>query len=94
MLRDTLSRKTLIVLAAVAMMAGLVGTLWAQANTAGPDRAKQEESGYLDPFTLELIEVPIPPVVIPAPIETPRLWLRIPYRPPVRSPFQPIVYDI
>jgi len=76
------------------MMAGLVGTLWAQANTAGPDRAKQEESGYLDPFTLELIEVPIPPVVIPAPIETPRLWLRIPYRPPVRSPFQPIVYDI
>ena len=94
MLRDTLSRKTLIVLAGVAMMAGLVGTLWAQANTAGPDRAKQEESGYLDPFTLELIEVPIPPVVIPAPIETPRLWLRIPYRPPVRSPFQPIVYDI
>lgn len=94
MLRDTLSRKTLIVLVAVAVMAGLVGTLWAQANTAGPDRAKQEESGYLDPFTLELIEVPIPPVVIPAPIETPRLWLRIPYRPPVRSPFQPIVYDI
>ncbi len=94
MLRDTLSRKTLIVLVAVAVMAGLVGTLWAQANTAGPDRARQQEGGYLDPFTLEMVEVPIPPVVIPAPIETPRLWLRIPYRPPVRSPFQPIVYDI
>lgn len=94
MLRDTLSRKTLIVLAAVAMMAGLVGTLWAQANTTGSERGRQPEGGYLDPFTLELIEVPIPPVVIPAPITTPRLWVRIPYRPPVRSPFQPYVYQL
>ncbi len=81
-------------IAAVAVTAGLVGTLWAQGNARGPDRARQQDAGYLDPFTLELIEVPIPPVVISAPITTPRLWVRIPYRPPVRSPFQPYVYQL
>ncbi|HEV57946.1 MAG TPA: hypothetical protein ENN87_10710 [Phycisphaerales bacterium] len=81
-------------IAAVAVTAGLVGTLWAQGNAPGPDRARQQDAGYLDPFTLELVDVPIPPVVIPAPITTPRLWVRIPYRPPVRSPFQPYVYQL
>jgi len=59
------------------------------------------ETGFLDPFTLEVypisagtenvISVPDSGVSagLTVPIVTLREWIRIPYRPPLRSPFVP-----
>ncbi len=58
--------------------------------TAQPNRTKSQEDYFLDPFSLTTMAMEGAGLVrSTTPIMTLRQWIRIPYRPPVRSPFLP-----
>ncbi|MBE0534681.1 MAG: hypothetical protein IH624_03365 [Phycisphaerae bacterium] len=63
---------------------GTSATITAQLNTT------EEEGQFFDPFDLSMMTAKVAPPVRPTtPIPTLREWIRIPYSPPVRSPFMP-----
>ena len=76
-----------LVLAFLAAYCGSVGSQVDRSETA---------VGFLDPFTLEVHPTDIVQLAPPQgpageAIVTPRMLIRIPYRPPLRSPFVPSI---
>jgi len=71
-----------------AVIAGLfiVGT---SATITAQSNAKGQDGDFLDPISLNLMPLVVHVPVQPTPIVTFRQWIRIPYSPPVRSPFMP-----
>ena len=81
---------SLILLLALGVGGAIVYGDLVSAQTAYANRTAKD--GFLDPFTLTtttLDTVVLAPPDDP-PILTLRPWIRVPYRPPIRSPYQPL----